>query len=64
MGNHFTGYNAFIDRTKVDTPLIARMARIFVPYRIPDRIPTSFRYSFNRFLPLDSIRGNTGAEIA
>ena len=28
------------------------------------RIPTSLRYSFNKFLPLDSISGNTGVDKA
>ena len=28
------------------------------------KIPTSLRYNFNKFLPLDSISGNTGVDNA
>ncbi len=31
---------------------------------MPESIPTSLRYNFNRFLLLDSINGKTGLEIA
>ena len=41
-----------------------RTALILFLYKMLVRIPTSLRYSFNKFLPLDSISGNTGVDKA